>query len=454
MRARFDQLHRQPGPWFVALGGAGMFGANFYLYGSGGEWIAVDCGFALNPTPSGRNSVSVPSLSALERHDIKLSALLITHGHEDHIGAIPHLWRALDCPIYASPFAAQLIRAKLDPGLTWPRLQEIRPLEPIGIGAFQAEWIPVTHSIPESHAIVLEVAGKRLYHSGDWKLDNHPVVGELTAQARLQQLGRAGIDVIIGDSTNAPVPGASRSEATVQNGLQDAIRPCRQRVIVTCFASNLARLHSLADIAFDCGRYAALLGRSLTHMHSIGRAQGYLPGRPGYIGPWELGHLPREQQLWVCTGSQGEPGAALGRLAAGSHPQLSLEAGDTVIFSSRLIPGNELALERIKQGLKEQGVELIDDDMQPDVHASGHPPQDDLRQLYSWLKARHLLPVHGERYHQQAHMALGRELGLGGLIPANGDLIDLSAHPAKVAELPWGLIDLNPSDKPQASSRK
>jgi ribonuclease J len=189
-------------------------------------------------------------------------------------------------------------------------------------------------------------------------------------------------------------------------------------------------------------------------MHSIGRAQGYLPGRPGYIGPWELGHLPREQQLWVCTGSQGEPGAALGRLAAGSHPHLSLEPGDTVIFSSRLIPGNEVALERIKQGLKEQGVELIDDDMQPEVHASGHPPQDDLRQLYSWLKARYLLPVHGELYHQQAHMALGRELGLRGLIPGNGDLIDLGAQPVKVAELPWGLVDLNPSDKPQASSRK
>ena len=202
---RFEQLHRQPGPLFVALGGAGMFGANFYLYGSAGEWIAIDCGFALNATPSGRNAVSVPSLSALERHDIKLSAILITHGHEDHIGAIPHIWRAMDCPIYASPFAARLIRAKLDPGLTWPRIHEIQPLEPIGIGAFQAEWIPVTHSIPESHAIMLEVAGKRLYHSGDWKLDPEPLVGGLTAQGRLQALGRQGVDVIIGDSTNAPV---------------------------------------------------------------------------------------------------------------------------------------------------------------------------------------------------------------------------------------------------------
>lgn len=441
---RFDQLHRHAGPYFLALGGTGMFGANFYLFGSGGQWIAIDCGFALQSTPGGSNQVSVPSLEALEKYDIKLSALLITHGHEDHIGAIPHLWRQLDCPMYASPFAARLIRNKLDPALTWPRLHEIKPLEPIGIGAFQAEWIPVTHSIPESHAILLEVAGKRLYHSGDWKLDSNPVIGELTAQKRLQAIGRAGVDVVIGDSTNAPVAGASRSEATVQNGLQDAIRPCLQRVVVTCFASNLARLHSLAEIAFDSGRYAGLLGRSLLTMHSAGRAQRYLNAQPGFIGPWELGFLPREQQLWICTGSQGEPAAALARLANGSHPHLSLEAGDTVLFSSRLIPGNEEALARIKAGLKAQNVVVIDDDMAP-IHASGHPPQEDLRQLYGWLKPRYLLPVHGELYHQKAHMEFGRSLGLGGLVPNNGELIDLRAQPCKVADLPWGLTV--PSDR-------
>ena len=306
---RFDQLHRQPGPYFVALGGAGMFGANLYLYGSGGEWIAIDCGFALESTPSGDSRVAVPLIEALEKHDIKLSALLITHGHEDHIGAIPYLWRELGCPLYASPFTARLIRNKLAQNLEWPPLHEIRPLEPIGLGAFQAEWIPVTHSIPESHGILLQVAGKRIYHSGDWKLDAQPLVGELTAEGRLRAIGREGVDVVIGDSTNAPGSGASRSEAAVQDGLSDAIRPCTQRVVVTCFASNLARLHSLAEIAFDTGRYAGLLGRSLVSMHSFGRAHGYLRARPGFIGPWELGFLPRDQQLWICTGSQGEPAA-------------------------------------------------------------------------------------------------------------------------------------------------
>ncbi|PKM29911.1 MAG: MBL fold metallo-hydrolase [Gammaproteobacteria bacterium HGW-Gammaproteobacteria-11] len=438
---RFEQLHSQTGPFFLALGGAGMFGANFYLFGSAGQWIAVDCGFALQSREAGGNQVSVPSLAALERHDITLSALLITHGHEDHIGAIPHLWQALKCPIYASPFAARLIRNKLDPAIEWPRLIEIKPLQPIGIGAFQAEWIPVTHSIPESHGILLEVAGKRLYHSGDWKLDAQPLVGELTAQSRLQAIGRSGVDVIIGDSTNAPVAGASRSEQWVQNGLLDAIRRCSKRVVVTCFASNLARLHSLAEIAFDTGRYSSLLGRSLLTMHSAGRAHQYLHGHPGFIGPWELGFLPREQQLWVCTGSQGEPAAALARLANGSHPHLSLEAGDCVLFSSRLIPGNEAALERIKAGLKQQGIEVIDDEMAP-IHASGHPPQEDLRQLYGWLKAKYLLPVHGELYHQQAHRDFARSLGMGGLVPNNGDLIDLSGQPAKIAELPWGLVEI------------
>lgn len=438
---RFDQLHRQPGPFFVALGGAGMFGANLYLYGSGGEWIAIDCGFALESTPSGENRVAVPLLEALEKYDIKLSALLITHGHEDHIGAIPHLWRQLGCPLYASPFTARLIRNKLAQNLEWPPLREIRPLEPVGLGAFQAEWIPVTHSIPESHGILLQVAGKRIYHSGDWKLDPQPLVGELTAEGRLRAIGREGVDVLIGDSTNAPGSGASRSEAAVQDGLSDVIRPCTQRVVVTCFASNLARLHSLAEIAFDSGRYAGLLGRSLVSMHSFGRAHGYLRSRPGFIGPWELGFLPRNQQLWICTGSQGEPAAALGRLAAGNHPQLTLEAGDTVIFSSRLIPGNEEALAHIKQHLLRQGVHIIDDDMAP-IHASGHPPQEDLSQLYGWLRPRYLLPVHGEPYHQQAHMAFARSLGIGGLVPANGDLIDLSGQPARVAELPWGLVEV------------
>ena len=438
---RFDQLHRQPGPFFVALGGAGMFGANFYLYGSAGQWIAVDCGFALQSTPGGSNLVSVPSLKALELHDIRLSALLITHGHEDHIGAIPYLWRQLDCPLYASPFAAHLIRNKLDPSLRWPQLKEIRPLEAVGIGNFQVEWIPVTHSIPESHGIVIEAAGKRIYHSGDWKLDPSPLVGGLTARSRLQSLGRSGVHTVIGDSTNAPVAGISRSEAEVQNGLLDTIRACRKRVIVTCFASNLARLHSLAEIAFDTARYAGLLGRSLLTMHSAGRAMNYLNPRPGFIGPWELGYLPREQQLWICTGSQGEPAAALGRLASGNHPHLSLEEGDTVLFSSRLIPGNEEPLERIRRGLTEQGVHIVDDEMAP-IHSSGHPPQEDLRQMYGWLKPRYLLPVHGETYHQQAHLQFARSLGIQGMVPGNGDLIDLSAQPARVADTPWGLLEI------------
>lgn len=438
---RFDLLHRQPGPYFVALGGAGMFGANFYLYGSGGEWVAIDCGLALESTDSGDNRVSIPSIEALEKYDIKLSALLITHGHEDHIGAIPQLWQRLGCPLYTSPFTARLIRNKLEKNQNWPPLHEIMPLEPVGLGAFQAEWIPVTHSIPEAHAIVLQVAGKTLYHSGDWKLDPQPLIGELTAQKRLVALGREGVDVVIGDSTNASTLGASRSEGEVQNGLLDAIRPCTQRVVVTCFASNLARLHSLAEIAFDTGRYAGLLGRSLVNMHAVGRSHGYLRSRPGFIGPWELGFLPRDQQLWICTGSQGEPAAALGRLASGDHPQLTLEPGDTVLFSSRLIPGNEEPLARIRRRLAQQGVQIIDDDMAP-IHASGHPPQDDLHQLYDWLQPRYLLPVHGENYHQQAHMAFGRGMGIDGLVPANGDVIDLSGKPRRVAEFPWQLVEI------------
>ncbi|TVP89261.1 MAG: ribonuclease J [Pseudomonadaceae bacterium] len=212
-------------------------------------------------------------------------------------------------------------------------------------------------------------------------------------------------------------------------------------MVVTCFASNLARLHALAEVSRDTDRYAALLGRSLLRMQGVARQSDYLTATDSFIGPWELGFLPHSQQLWICTGSQGEPAAALGRVASGRHPQLVLERGDTVVFSSRLIPGNEESLARIRADLTAKGIHIIDDDMAP-VHASGHPPQEDLRQLYGWLKARYLLPVHGEIYHQEAHMTFGRSLGLQGLVPNNGDLIDLSAQPARVAELPWGLVEL------------
>ena len=423
---RYHHIHQDIGPWMLALGGCGEFGANLTLYGSAGVWIAVDCGMAMNSNEAGITEVSVPSLAALDKLDIRIEALLITHGHEDHIGAIPALWRKLSCPIYATAHTHRLISAKLNPNENGPRQIMVKPMQTVSVGPFSAQWLPVTHSIPEAQAICLEVAGKRLYHSGDWKLDAQPMVGPLTAQAALQQLGRAGVDVVIGDSTNATVAGSSRSEQEVAQSLAKAMKTASGRLVVVCFASNVARMHSIVAAADRVDRYSGVLGRSIATHVGASRASGYLDTDTQLLPNWELGFLPREQQCWIATGSQAEPGSALVRLSMGNHPAFGLQAGDTVLFSSRVIPGHEQALEQLCQRLRELGVHIIDDDT---LHASGHPPVEDLTTLYGWLKPRYLLPVHGETRHQEAHMQVGRTLGMDGIVPRNGDLISLTGKP-------------------------
>lgn len=434
---RYHQIHQDVGPWLIALGGCGEFGANFTLYGSAGVWIAIDCGLAMNSNEAGITEVSVPSLAALDKLDIRLEALLITHGHEDHIGAIPALWRKLKCPIYATAHSHRLISAKLNPFENGPRQIVVKPMQSVTIGPFSAQWLPVTHSIPEAQAICLEVAGKRLYHTGDWKLDAQPVVGPLTAQAALQQLGRAGVDVVIGDSTNATVSGRSRSEHEVATSLANAMKSTTGRLVVVCFASNIARVRSVVAAADRVDRYSGVLGRSIDTHVGASRAGGYLDTDTTLLANWELGFLPREQQCWIATGSQAEPGSALVRLSVGKHPAFGLEAGDTVLFSSRVIPGHEPALEQLCQRLRELGVHIIDDQS---LHASGHPPIDDLTMLYGWLKPRYLLPVHGERRHQEAHMHVGRSLGMDGLVPKNGDLVSLAGKPYVAATTVVGKV--------------
>lgn len=434
---RYHQIHQDAGPWMLALGGCGEFGANLTLYGSAGVWIAIDCGLAMNTNLAGHTEISVPSLAALDTLDIRVDALLITHGHEDHIGAIPALWRKLKCPIYATAHTHRLISGKLNPNENGPRQITVKPMQTLSIGPFSAQWLPVTHSIPEAQAICLEVAGKRLYHSGDWKLDAQPVVGPLTAQAALQALGRAGVDVVIGDSTNATVAGASRSEQAVASSLMAAMKSATGRLVVVCFASNVARMHSIVAAAERLGRYTGALGRSIDTHVGASRASGYLDTDTHLMPNWELGFLPRDNQCWIATGSQAEPGSALVRLSLDKHPAFGLEAGDTVLFSSRVIPGHEAALAQLCARLTALGVMIIDDDA---LHASGHPPVDDLTTLYGWLKPRYLLPVHGEERHQKAHLQLGRELGMAGVVPKNGDLISLAGKPYVAASTAVGKV--------------
>ncbi|MBE0508839.1 MAG: ribonuclease J [Marinospirillum sp.] len=436
-------LHQATGPFFLPLGGAGEIGANFYLYASGGYWIAVDCGQGFQNTPAGTAAILIPDINFLEDNGIRVQAILITHGHEDHIGALPYLWKQLDCPVYASPFAAELIRSRIKPENLPAAINLINPLRPYAFGPFTAEWIPVTHSIPEAHGIYLQVAGRQIYHTGDWKLDPAPVLGQLTAIKRLQEIGQSGVDLVVGDSTNAPKAGHSQSEKEVQEGLLQLIQSLPNRVLVTCFASNLARISSLGSVARQTGRHLALLGFSMNRVHGIGNKLGYLPDFPPQIAVTDLGYLPRNEQLLICTGSQGEPGAALAQMAAGRHRFLELEAGDHVVFSSKTIPGNEEAVEQLVQQLQQRGIEIFTEEHGV-IHASGHPAQDELRQLYAWLKPTHLLAMHGEAFHEQAHTQLAKSLGINANPALDGELMDISASPRLIARIQTELQVVQP----------
>lgn len=437
-----EWLHRAKEPCLLPLGGAGEIGANFYLYTYQGSWIAVDCGQGfLNDTPGGTGT-TVPSIEALIDYGIQLDAIVITHAHEDHIGAIPYLWSRLNCPLYATPFAQHLIRDRLDRHQSWPTMHQVKAGQPYSIGAFEVEWIPVTHSIPEAFGLAIQAGERMIYHTGDWKIDPSPGVGHRLASSRLQALGRAGVDVLIGDSTNAPVAGHSVSEHQVAQGLVKTIEPLEQRVVVSCFASNIARLAALGQAAKQTRRFVTLLGRSMWRLYHAGKACGYLDDFPHPISPRDAGFLPRHEQLWICTGSQGEPEAALSRLAAGQHPSLELEAGDHVLLSAKTIPGNELAVERLINALLRLKVNLITP-RHALIHASGHPCQEELALLYEWLKPKRLVPVHGEFRHQQAHAQLAMQKGIQCQIVSDGELMQLAPSLQRLGEVAHGrwLVD-------------
>lgn len=423
---------RRPPLHFLPLGGCGEIGMNLSLYGygeSGGQrdWIAVDCGMMIRQDLPD-NPLQVPDLSALETLSIRPRALIITHGHEDHIGAAAWLWPGWGCPIHATPLAAGLLRAKFaERGLAVEAIRVIEPGEALDTGPFTLRFLPLTHSIPESCALLIAAGDHRVLHTGDWKLDPEPLIGPPISASTFRAI--APVDLVVGDSTNAPIPGHSRSEGEVAEALTHTIARCEGRVVVSCFASNLARVLTIGRAARRCGRRVSLMGRSMERMVGVARGLGYLDDLPSLVPVSDLGYLPPDEVLVIATGSQGEPRAALSRLSRGRHPHFELMAGDTVIFSAKAIPGNERLIARLKRGLQQFSVSILDDENHPELHASGHPAQDELRTFYGWVKPRHLLPVHGEPRHQQAHQALASELGIQAPIaPVNGDLIRLDAE--------------------------
>ena len=418
---------RRPPLRLLPLGGCGEIGMNLTLYGYDDHWIVVDCGMMIRQDLP-NSPLQVPNLDTPKALGILPKALFITHGHEDHIGAVAWLWPMWNCPIYATPLAAGLLRLKFaEHGLNSAAIQVIEPGEALESGPFTLRYLLLTHSIPESCALIMMAGGYRVLHTGDWKLDPEPLIGPPMSATQFRAL--APVDLVVGDSTNAPMPGHSGSEGDVAKALAKTLANCQGRVVVSCFASNLARVLAIGRAAQKTGRRISLMGRSMERMVSVARGLGYMDDLPPLVPNHDLGYLPADEVVIIATGSQGEPRAALQRLAQCRHPFVELQPGDNVIFSAKAIPGNERPIEQLKRRLGHLGVRLYDEFTNPELHATGHPAQDELIKLYQWIKPKHLMPVHGEVRHQQAHQKIAEQLGIcAPLAPVNGDLICFDSH--------------------------
>jgi ribonuclease J len=432
---------------FAPLGGVGEIGMNLSVYGIGSPrkkaWLAVDLGVAFGGDDVPGIDLIMPDIRFLMEERRNLVGLVLTHAHEDHYGAILDLWPRLKVPLYATPFTAALLEAKRQSEPGAPEIPVI--IVPLGgrinLPPFDIEFVSVAHSIPESNALIIRTKLGTVLHTGDWKLDPTPIVGLPTDEAKLRALGDAGCLAVIGDSTNAVREGRSPSESDVAKSLKDLIANAPGRVAVTTFASNVARMRAVASAARACDREVVVVGRAMERISQIARETGYFEGVQEFRGTDTYGYLPPDKVVALCTGSQGEPRAALSRIALDEHPDVTLSKGDRVIFSSRTIPGNEKAVGRVINGLVGQGIEVITDRTHL-VHVSGHPRRAELEELYGWVRPRIAVPVHGEALHLHEHAALARKVGVPQtLVCSNGDLVRLAPGPASIIdEVPQGRL--------------
>jgi ribonuclease J len=433
---------------FLPLGGSGEIGMNLNAYGYGPpdarKWIIVDIGITFGReelTPG--IDVILPDPAYLEAESDNILGIVLTHAHEDHIGALAWLWPRLKAPVYATPFTAALVREKLkERGLLEKVPLTVVPLRgKLTLGAFDIEYITLTHSIPEPNGLAIRTPLGMVWHTGDWKIDPDPLIGETTDEASLRAMADEGVLAMVCDSTNVFVEGASGSEADVRKKLTHVIAGCKGRVAVTAFASNVARVETTLHAARACGRVPCLVGRSMHRIVGAAKSVGLLADAPNIIEESEAAGMDPSRVLYLCTGSHGEPRAALTRIARGENRQVKLQAGDTVIFSSRVIPGNESAIHALYNSFLERGVELITADDHP-VHVSGHPARDELSQMYQWVRPRIAVPVHGERRHILEHVKLAQSMQVPEAIaPNNGDLIRLAPGPvALIDEVPSGRL--------------
>lgn len=434
---------------FLPLGGSGEIGMNMNLYGFGTpanrQWLMIDCGVMFGDLSTPGVDLICPDPSYILEEKEALHGLLLTHGHEDHIGAVALLAPKLGCPIYATPFTAALVARKLEEyEETGVELNVIDMNARFQLGPFDIEYVTLTHSIPEPSGVILRTDLGTILHTGDWKIDASPSLGPVTDSDTIKKLGRDGLLAMVCDSTNVLSSGESGSETAVKESLTKLIAEQEGRVAVTTFASNVSRVVSICEAAAAADRSVCLLGRSMLRIVDAARETGLLPDGLTFVEPKDAGHLPREHILYLCTGSQGEPRAALSRIARNDHRDLTLSEGDTVIFSSKIIPGNDREIYNLQNDLVELGVKIITE-KDEFVHVSGHPCREELRSMYEWARPKIAIPVHGEARHLEEHAEFALELGAEkSFAPRNGDLIRIAPDgPERIDEVPAGRMHLD-----------
>ena len=432
---------------FLALGGSGEIGMNVNLYGCRGRWLMVDLGMSFSGGEYPGVDLVFADLEFIEERADTLDGIVLTHAHEDHIGAVPYFAADLGVPLYATPFTADLVARKLEEAGLTNEVELIVIDEDHGqltVGPFTITYIPLAHSIAEGNALLIETPFGRVFHTGDWKLDEDPIIGTPTTEEELIEIGNDGVLALVCDSTNVFNPAPSGSEGAVHRGLLEEVeRHAGKRVLVTTFASNVARLQTLGDVAKETGRQLCIAGRSLDRIIEVAQDNGYLADFPQPVDFDTAMGLPRGEVLILATGGQGEPRAALARIAEGNHP-IELARGDVVLFSSRQIPGNELAIGLVQNRLAARGITMVTD-RQSEIHVSGHPGRPELEALYGWLRPEILVPVHGEMRHMQEQARLGLGAGIpDAVVQQNGDLVRLApGAPGKIAEVRAGRLVLD-----------
>ena len=435
---------------FLPLGGAGEIGMNLNLYGFGPReqetWLMVDLGITFGNGAQPGIDVIMPDPAFIEERRDRLAGLVLTHAHEDHLGAVPYLWERLQCPIYATPFTISILRRKLAETEFSERVEitEVPLSGRFTVGPFDMELITLTHSIPEPNAIAIRTPVGNVLHTGDWKFDPGPVIGDAPDKAALSKFGDEGVLALVCDSTNVFTPGESGSEADLLDSLSSLIGECQGRVAVACFATNVARLETIARAAAIQSRDVVLAGRSLWRINDAARENSYLTDIAAFIDEEDAGHIPDDKLLIICTGSQGEPRAALSRIAANDHRYITLGEGDTVIFSARSIPGNEASIGLLQNRLVRNGVRLVTS-RDHFIHVSGHPARDELAQMYQLSRPQIAVPVHGERRHLEEHADLALECQVPkSIVAENGTMVRLGPdEPGIIGEVASGRLALD-----------